>query len=144
MASDPASLAALEQNKSGYHVDSWFNVELEAMTKVWQGIGGHSNFFFSEEDARQSNGAYERTQPRRFAESLWRMAQVQPNAVHGFRDSIREYVVDIRTAAALGVCTANPHLGIGTVIQYYIPNWETRLHATGREFAFAAKGYPKL
>ncbi|MET0592847.1 MAG: hypothetical protein ABW133_09120 [Polyangiaceae bacterium] len=144
MATDPASLAVLEQHKSGYLVDTWLNVELEAMTKVWQGIGGHSNFFFSEEDARQANGAYERTQPQRFAESLWRMAQVQPNAVRGFRDSIGEYVVDIRTSVAMGVCAANPGLGIGTVIQYFIPDWEKRLHATGREFKFAQKNYPKL
>jgi hypothetical protein len=142
MASDPASLAALEQHKSGYLVDTWLNVELEAMTKVWQGIGGHSSFFFSEEDAREAKGAYERTQPHRFAQTLWRMAQVQPNALRGFRDRIGEYVVDIRTAVAMGVCLANPHLGTGTVIQYFIPNWEKSLHATGREFKFAAKSYP--
>jgi len=144
MTKDPSSEAVVAQSGSGYSADTWLNVELESMTKLWQGIGGKSNFFVSEEDAREARGAYEGTQPHKFAETLWRLAQVQPNATLGYRQGIREYVVDIRTPAAMGVCLANPLLGSGTVCQYYIPDWEHRLHATGREFKFAANSYPKL
>src|SRR6185369_14835471 len=93
---------------------------------------------------REARGAYQGTQAHKFAETLWRLAQVQPNAKLGFRQGIREYVVDIRTPAALGVCIANPLLGSGSVLQYYIPDWEQRLHPTGREFKFSASGYPSL
>jgi hypothetical protein len=144
MTKDPESEAVAAQSGSGYSADTWLNVQLESMTKVWQGIGGKSNFFLSEEDAREARGAYEGTQPHKFAETLWRLAQVQPNATLGYRQGIREYVVDIRTPAAIGVCIANPLLGSGSVQQYYIPDWEQRLHPTGREFKFAANGYPKF
>jgi hypothetical protein len=144
MARDPKTEAMAAQTGSGYSADLWLNVELEAMTKLWQGIGGSSNFFISENDAREARGAYAGTQPHKFAETLWRLAQVQPSATLGYRQGIREYVVDIRTPAAMGVCLANPALGSGSVVQYYIPNWQSQLHPTGREFKFGAQSYPKL
>ena len=72
--------------------DAWMDVELEAMTKVWQGLGGESNFFFSEEDAREARGAYVGTQPYEFAETLWRLAQVSPSQKYGYRSAIVEFV----------------------------------------------------
>lgn len=78
----------------------------------------------------------------RYAETLWRFAQVQPHATLGFRAGIREYVVDIPVAAAISVCRANPQLGSGSVFQYYIPGWRRALHATGRVFTFSEKAYP--
>lgn len=141
---DPVLQAQAAQRSGGYVADVWFNLQLEAMTKVWQGIGGQSNFFFSEEDAREARGAYENTTPYRFAETLWRLAQVAPNLKLGFRIGIREYVVDIRTPAAVGICRNNQALGSGSVFQYYIPDWEKRLMPTGREHRFGASGYPKL
>ena len=114
------------------------------MTKLWQGIGGKSSFFLGEEDAREAKGAYTGSQPYRFAETLWRLAHVEPNAKLGFRSGIREFVVDIDTAAAMGICRANPVLGSGSVVQYYIPDWESRLHETGRRFTFGQTGFPGL
>lgn len=133
--------AASAQSGSGYAVDVWMDMTLEPMTKLWQGVGGHSNFFFSEEDAREARGAYEGMNAFKFAETLWRLAQVQPNPSLGYRQSIAEYVVDLPTPAAVGVCTANRTLGSGSVFQYYIPDWEPRIFATGRSFKFGAKSY---
>jgi hypothetical protein len=142
MLKDPKSEAAAAQRGTGYHADTWLNIQLESMTKLWQGIGGQSNFFVSEEDAREAKGAYVGSQPHKFAETLWRLAQVEPNKTLGYRQGIREYVVDIRTAAAIGICAANAQLGSGSVLQYYVPDWDARLHPTGREFKFAAQSFP--
>lgn len=154
MGKDAASEAARAQGggMSGYRADTWLNIQLEPMTKLWQGIGGHSNFFVSEEDAREARGVFVGSTPYQFAETLWRLAQVKPStdrdpvtgALKGFRDGIREYVVDIRTEAAIGICWANPHLGSGSVLQYYVPNWEKNLHPTSRVFKFGAKTFPSL
>lgn len=136
-----SALAAADQAGSGYRVDTWFDVKLEPMTKLWQGIGGHSNFFLSEEDAREARGAYVGTKPYKFAETLWRMAQVEPNATHGYRQAIAELVVDMPVEAAAGVCLANRSLGGGSVFQYYIPNWEGFIFRTGRTMKFDSKSY---
>lgn len=136
-----SSLAANAQSSTGYAVDAWMDVDLEAMTKVWQGEGGSSNFFFSEEDARDARGAYVGSSPYHFAETLWRLAQVSPSAKYGYRTAIVEFVVDIRVTAAVGICRANGGLGSGSVYQYYIPNWEKALFRTGRRHEFRHKNY---
>ena len=135
--------AASAQLVTGYYADTWIEVKLPAMTKLWQGIGGHSDFFLSEEDAREAKGAYVASEPYRFAKKLWRLAQVKPNPALGFRRSVREFVVDLDAPAAVSVCFANTvvdgvNLGRGGVIQYYIPDWKRFLYATGREFEFGA------
>ena len=137
-----ARAAASAQLVSGYYADSWFEVKLPAMTKLWQGIGGHSDFFLSEEDAREARGAYVGSEPFRFARKLWRLAQARPSRSQGFRLGVREFVVDLDAPAAVSVCFANSvidgeNLGPGGVIQYYIPDWARFLHTTGREFDFA-------
>jgi len=147
MANDPATRAALAQRmggSAGYGADTWINVILEPMTKLWQGIGGKSDFFFSEEDARQAKGSYVGSTSFRFAETLWRLAQVEPSKMLGFRDGIREFVVDLRTPAAISVCKANPVFGSGSVVQYFVPDWQKTVCPTGREYKFAAKSYPNL
>lgn len=138
---NPSSQAAASQISGGYAVDVWMDIKLQPMMKLWQGMGGSSNFFFSEEDARQARGSYEGSDPFAFAETLWRMAQVQPNPTLGFRQGIREFVVDMPAPAAVGVCLANTGLGSGTVLQYYIPDWERALYVTGRDFQFSSKSY---
>jgi len=60
------------------------------------------------EDARDAHGAYSGTRAYRFAETLWRHAQVQANPTLGYRSGIREFVVDLRTRAAVGICRENP------------------------------------
>ena len=136
-----ATLAASAQSSGGYAVDAWFDLVLEPMTKVWQGEGGESNFFFSEEDAREVRGAYVGRNPYQFAETLWRLAQVSPSAKYGYRTAILEYVVDISTPAAVGICRANTSLGSGSVFQYYIPDWQKGLFRTGRRYAFKHQKY---
>lgn len=136
-----SSQAEAAQSGSGYAVDIWMDMTLEPMTKLWQGVGGHSNFFFSEEDAREAKGAYDGTKPYKFAETLWRLAQVQPSPTLSYRQDIAEFVVDIPLVAAVGVCSANRALGSGSVFQYYIPGWESRMFTTGRVFKFSAKAY---
>ncbi len=136
-----SSQAAAAQAGSGYAVDVWMDLKLEPMTKLWQGVGGYSEFFLSEEDARDARGSYEGTKAFKFAETLWRLAQVQPNATLGYRQEIAEFVVDLPVEAAVGVCTANRSLGSGSVFQYFIPGWQSRIFRTGRTFKFGAKGY---
>lgn len=138
-----AARAGQAQQSSGkaYGVDSWLDVKLPPMTKVWQGMGGTSDFFLSETDVRTAIGAFIDSDPLQFAESLWRMAQVGPSPTRGYRDGIREYVVDIPCQAAIAVCSANPQFGSGTLVQYFIPDWQRSLFATGREHTFPNRGY---
>ena len=42
---DVVSQAIAAQSSGGYSVDTWMT--LEPMTKLWQGVGGRSSFFFS-------------------------------------------------------------------------------------------------
>ena len=67
-----------------YSADSWMYTNVEAMTKVWQGVKGTSAFFFGEEDAREATGAYERTRMYQYAETLWHTAQVRPHETKGY------------------------------------------------------------
>jgi hypothetical protein len=134
-------VASKAQSDSGYSADTWIDVRLEPMTKLWQGIGGESNFFLSENDAREARGAYQDARGYKFAETLWRLAQVQPNAVHGYRLGIREFVVDLPTPAACAVCVANTNLGSGGVFQYYIVDWKNYLFETGRHFHFGSASW---
>lgn len=133
--------AAAAQAGSGYSVDVWMDLKLEPMTKVWQGVGGYSDFFLSESDAREAKGAYEGSKPYKFAETLWRMAQVEPSGTLSYRQEIDEFVVDMPVMAAVGICMANRALGSGSVFQYFIPNWGGSLFRTGRRFKFGAKAY---
>ena len=138
--------AAMAQTGSGknYGVDVWWDVEVPAMTKLWQGIGGHSNFFISECDVRNLTGSYVGDVPLKFAETFWRLAQVGPSPRRGYRLAIQEFVVDLRCQAALSVCDANMKFGGGTAIQYYIPNWEQYLLETGRSHQFEKQSYADL
>jgi hypothetical protein len=140
---DLASDAARAQTGGGYRADAWVNVKLPALTKLWQGIGGQSDFFLSEEDAREARGAYVGSDPYRFAQTLWQFAQVEPHRAKGYREGIRELVVDLDGTAAAALCLSNPDLGRGGLLQYYVPGWERFLHATGREYKFGAKSFPK-
>lgn len=133
--------AVQAQRRDGFEVDAWIGLKLQPMIKLWQGIGGHSNFFLSEHDARDVMGTYHGAKPIRFAETLWRMAQVRPSQTRGFRQGIREFVVDLPVEVAVGVCLANDRLGGGTVFQYYIPQWEKCIFPTGRRHNFANKDY---
>lgn len=116
-------------------------MKLEPMTKVWQGVGGFSCYFLSEEDARVCRGTYQGSKPIKFAETLWRMAQVEPHATRGYRKEIAEYVVDMPVEAAVGICRANRRFGSGSVYQYFIPEWQSRLYTTGRTYKFARQSY---
>jgi hypothetical protein len=82
--------------------------------------------------------------PSDVRESLWRMAQVEPHKTLGFRDGIREFVVDLPTPAAVSVCRSNPVYGSGSVLQYFVPNWRMTVRPTGREFKFSEKNYPSF
>ncbi|TPV92608.1 MAG: hypothetical protein B7733_24885 [Myxococcales bacterium FL481] len=136
-----SSLARQSQLSSGYAVDVWLDVELQPMMKLWQGHGGHSNFFLSEEDAREARGSYQGSMAYKVAEYLWRRAQVAPSEKHGYRSEIVEFVVDMPTPAAIGICHANPALGAGSVLQYYVPDWGGNLYRTGRRHAFQRTSY---
>ena len=147
MANDPASLAIAAQVRDArYQADTWMNVTLQPMMKLWKGIGGEdkSDFFLSEEDAREASGAYAGSQPNKFAATLWRLAQVEPHKDLGFRQGIREYVVDFPAPAAVGICRVNRGLGSGSVLQYFVPDWALNIRPTGRTYQFDEANYPKL
>jgi len=136
-----AQQARARQARDGYAVDAWLDMVVQPMTKLWQGVGGDSEFFFSEEDAREAKGAYQNSDPYKFAETLWRLAQVKPSRTLSYRQEIAEFVVNLPTPAAVGVCSANRSLGSGSVFQYFIPGWHRRLFATGRRYKFGVKAY---
>jgi hypothetical protein len=147
MANDPASLAfAAQVRDNRYKADMWLNVTLPPMMKLWKGVGGakFSDFFVSEEDAREAKGAYVGTQPFKYAATVWRFAQVEPHPEKGYRGKIMEFVVDFPIPAAVGICLANPNLGSGSVLQYFVPNWDRSLRPTRRTYRFDEKNYPKL
>jgi len=133
---DPAQEAANSQTSGGYRVDTWMNITLQPMMKLWQGMPGPTNFFLSEQDAREATGAFAGTQAYRFAETIARLAQIAPHRTRPFRPRIREVVVDIATEAAVGVCVNNQDFGSGSVLQYYVPNWTGKLMPTGRSYTF--------
>ncbi len=135
-------LAGTAQRSGGYEVDAWMDITLQPMMKLWQGLEGRpSPFFLSEEDAREAKGAYVGQSPYQFAQTLWRLAQVapHPDASKDYRQGIREFVVDLPVRVAVGLCLANAQFGTGTVLQYFIPNWDRFLMATGRDYKFPAK-----
>lgn len=142
---DAASQAAADQLSGGYGVDIWLNLTLPPMLKLWQGEwrpeNGPGRYFFSEEDAREATGAYAGTQPFKFAQTLWRLAQVRSHVDFGFRREIREFVVDLPTPAAVGICSANVAFGVGSVFQYFIPDGANRLLQTGRTYRFTQERY---
>ncbi len=136
--------ARAAQRSGDFEVDIWVEAKLEPMTKLWQGIGGHSNFFFSEEDARDASGAYQGHRSLEFAQTLWRRAQVRPHRARGFRMGIQEFVVNLPVVVAMGACIANHRLGEGTCLQYYIPGWEEFLFTTGRRHRFPRESYDSV
>ncbi|NVB43087.1 hypothetical protein G6O69_35015 [Pseudenhygromyxa sp. WMMC2535] len=143
---DVTAIAAQNQRSGGYSVDTWIALEVPPMTKLWQGANkgnvNISNYFFSEQDAREVTGAYTETQAYRFAETLWRMAQVRPHPEHGFRSGIIEYVVDLPLTAAVGVCRANTAYGSGSIFQYFIADGDLdKVFSTGRRFKFERTRY---
>lgn len=148
---DRAKAAAVHQLQAGYVPDLWFNVTLTAMMKVWEGIGGNPSltategkFFFGEEDARHARGSYVNTTPYEFAETLWRSLQVRPHKLLGFREGIRELVVDLDAPAALSVCEGSRQLGTGGALQYFILSGDLhRLRETGRTYHFGRTTYPR-
>jgi hypothetical protein len=150
-----SSQAAASQTGAGYAVDFWMDLTIQPMTKLWQGVNGNlkrdgsdklSDYFFSEEDAREARGTYEGTKPYKFAETLWRLAQVRPHATYSYRQEIAEFVVNLPIQVAVGICSANQALGSGSVFQYFVPDatgklQDGRLFPTGRTFKFGAKAY---
>lgn len=167
--SDLVSVAQQSQLSGGYRVDRWLEIELPPMFKAWRGVNSEKelgataidedastvglNFFFSEQDAREAMGSYQGSDPYRFAQTLWRLAQVKPHPEYGFRSGIREFVVDLPTPAAIGLCRANTELGSGNLFQYYIRSQnfsaygrsgtpKVTLFPTGRFFVFASTAHP--
>ncbi len=90
---------------------------------------------------REQIGLYVNMQAIEFAETLWRQDQVGPSPRRGYRDGIREFVVDIACDAAMGICRSNPRFGSGGILQYFVPDWEGALYATGRQHRFAKVSY---
>ena len=146
MAIDLAFEATLAQRRARYRADTWVNVQLRPMMKLWRGVDDSppedKNFFFSEEDAREAKGAYAGSKPLKYAQTFWRLAQVRRHGTLDFRVSVEEFVVDLPTMAAIGICRANREFGSGSVLQYYVPDWQKILHPTGNKFQFPANPYP--
>jgi hypothetical protein len=135
------------QTSTGYHADLWIVVDLEPMTKLVAGHRWPQQLLFSEEDARAAKGAYVGTKAYKFAETLWRHAQVEPSPTLSYRDGIREYVVESATRAGVCVCRENPQLrAVSSVVQYFLPRLGKPLprHRSRRSLSSARGAYPKL
>ena len=136
-----STLAAEDQQRRGYSVDMWLDHTLAPGFVLWQGVGGESKFFFSDRDARVATGA-EGSKPTAFAESFWRLAQVEPSKERGYRREIAQFVVCRPVAVAMGVCMANRRFGHGTVVQYFILDWRGALLPTGVTHRFQRVDWP--
>ncbi|HCL5926197.1 TPA: hypothetical protein N2O00_004611 [Citrobacter amalonaticus] len=62
---------------------------------------------------------------------LWRSAQVKPHDVFGYRSQVQGYEVLKDTDVATSIVNANPHLGEGGAIQYFVDDYQNVLRATG-------------
>lgn len=117
-SSEPAAIAdrAKRAQGSGAYpgVDNWKSTTLKPGTRVFQGEGGESNFFFPQETLDNSGLD---------AEKLWESLQVEEstNPRHpGYRMEVNEYEVVQDTPAAESEALSNPMHGSGGGDQLYV------------------------
>ncbi|WP_423257803.1 RHS repeat domain-containing protein [Enterobacter asburiae] len=112
------------QGKGDYPgVDDWQLGTLNKGDIIYGGVPGQTEFYLSQSTLNEAEGSMS---------SLWKSAQVKPHDVFGYRPQVQAYEVLKDTDIATSVVTANPHLGEGGAIQYFVKDYQVVLRATGK------------
>lgn len=111
------------QGKGDYPgVDDWETGYLQKGDTIYGGIPGQSEFYLSKASLEAAGGSKEK---------LWRSAQVKAHAKFGYREKVQAYVVLADIVVATSIVKANPHLGEGGAIQYFVENYKEVLQPVG-------------
>ena len=120
---DIISKASQWQGKGDYPgVDNWQLGTLKKGDIIYGGVPGQTEFYLSQSTLDAAEGSMS---------SLWRSAQVKPHDVFGYRPQVQGYEVLKDTDVATSVVNANPHLGEGGAIQYFVDDYQSVLRPTG-------------
>lgn len=99
-------------------IDDWFSVRLDSGAMLWGGLPGQSNYYSiiaTYDSAKGEKVAY------------WKLLQVKPHAVFGYRSYIAGYRLNKTVNASISKTLANKQYGDGGAWQIYIQNYHTDL-----------------
>lgn len=99
-------------------VDDWFAVEIDMGRVVLGGLPGQSAFYSILQTYYLSGG---------IKEAYWKMLQVKPHPVFGYRSLLGCFQINYRIHVAISKTLANPQYGAGGGWQLYIPDYSTSL-----------------
>lgn len=100
-------------------VDDWFAVEIDFGMVVLGGLPGQSAFYSILETYNISGGN---------KEAYWKLLQVKPHPVFGYRPYLGAYEIKKDIHAAISRTLANPQYGEGGGWQLYIAHYDSSLH----------------
>lgn len=107
------------QGKGHYPgVDNWKMGRLKKGDIIYGGVPGQSEFYLSKVSIDAAKGS---------KEALWKSAQVKAHDVFGYRSKIQKYEVLEDIDIASSIVRANPHLGKGGAVQYFVDNFRSVL-----------------
>lgn len=99
-------------------VDDWFGVEIEFGRVVLGGLPGQSAFYSIIKTYEESGGN---------KESYWKLLQVKPHPVFGYRPYVGCYQTNEKIHAAISKTLSNPQWGEGGAWQIFITNYSSAL-----------------
>ncbi|HRE39965.1 MAG TPA: hypothetical protein PLG90_01435 [Ignavibacteria bacterium] len=99
-------------------VDDWFAVEIKFGMVMLGGLPGQSAFYSIIKTYEESGGN---------KESYWKLVQVKPHPVFGYRPNLGVYQNNQKIKAAISKTLANPQFGSGGGWQIYISNYDSAL-----------------
>jgi hypothetical protein len=99
-------------------VDDWFSVRIDSGVTVWGGLPGQSSYYSIIATYDSANGE---------KVAYWKLLQVKPHPVFGYRPYIGGYRLTKTIHAAISRTLANSQYGDGGGWQIYIQNYHTDL-----------------
>lgn len=99
-------------------VDDWFAVEINFGMVVLGGLPGQSAFYSILDTYNKSRGN---------KEAYWKLLQVKPHPVFGYRPYVGCYELNQKINTAISKTLANPKYGEGGGWQLYIHNYDSSL-----------------
>ncbi|OCG31803.1 hypothetical protein A9G34_05350 [Gilliamella sp. Choc4-2] len=103
-------------------IDDWVVGKLKKGDIIYGGVPGQSEFYLSKASLEAAKGS---------KEALWKSAQVKAHDVFGYRSKVQAYEVLKDTDVATSIVKANPHLGDGGAVQYFVDNFSDVLKPVG-------------
>ena len=94
-------------------VDKWQLGTLNKGDIIYGGVSGQTEFYLSQSTLNTAEGSMS---------SLCKSDQVKPHDLFGYRSQVQVYEV----LKATDIATANPHLGEGGAIQYFVEDYQGR------------------